>query len=84
MKEALKKAVAVVGGQSELARRLASLSGRPIRQGHVWKWIRAGKIAADMAIHAESATGGGVSRHELRPDLYPVERSHQAAREEAA
>jgi len=73
MKEALETAVSEATSQSELARRIAQLTSRPIRQGHVWKWIRAGRVPPDMAIPVERATGGRVTRHELRPDLYPLE-----------
>lgn len=75
MKEALQRAVSEATSQSELARRVAQLTNRRIRQGHVWKWIRAGRVPADMAIPVERATGGKVTRHELRPDLYPLEQN---------
>lgn len=83
MREALQRAVAAAGGQSELARRLAAITGRPIRQGHVWKWLRAGRIAHDMAIAAEQAVSQAVTRTELRPDLYPPDTTTQP-KEQAA
>lgn len=62
--QALEKAVEAAGGQSELARRLGK------KQSHVWNWLhRDKKVPADMALKIEKATG--VSRHDLRPDLYP-------------
>jgi DNA-binding transcriptional regulator YdaS (Cro superfamily) len=83
MKEALEKAVCVVSSQSELARRLAKLTNRPVRQGHVWKWIRAGRVPPDMAIPVEKATDGKVTRHELRPDLYPIDSAPHTSEAEA-
>jgi DNA-binding transcriptional regulator YdaS (Cro superfamily) len=40
---------------------------------HVWNWINRskGKVPGEYVIAIEKASG--VSRHELRPDLYPVE-----------
>ena len=75
MKEALERAISEATSQSELARRVAQLTSRPIRQGHVWKWIRAGRVPPDMAIPVERATGGKVTRYDLRPDLYPREQA---------
>lgn len=63
--EALKKSVAKVGdNQSELAR----ICG--VSQNAVWKWIQSTKqLPAEHVIAVEKATG--VSRHDLRPDIYP-------------
>lgn len=38
----------------------------------VAQWRR---VPATRVLAVEKATGGQVSRHELRPDLYPVERA---------
>lgn len=68
--EALGRAVEAAGGQAALARALAERSGRPVRQGHVWSWMhRTGRIPAEYTLEIERLTG--VSRHELRPDIYP-------------
>jgi DNA-binding transcriptional regulator YdaS (Cro superfamily) len=32
------------------------------------------KVPAERVLLIEAATGGRVSRHELRPDLYPLEK----------
>jgi DNA-binding transcriptional regulator YdaS (Cro superfamily) len=32
-----------------------------------------GKVPAERVLSIESATDGAVTRHELRPDLYPTE-----------
>lgn len=43
----------------------------------VHKWFRKGKIPAERVLAVEAATG--VSRHRLRPDIYPAEDHQQAA-----
>lgn len=67
--EALMAAVEQAGSQSALAR-LVGCSNTA-----VWKWVQSSKrMPAEFVLRAEQATG--VSRHELRPDIYPVEVSH--------
>jgi DNA-binding transcriptional regulator YdaS (Cro superfamily) len=63
----LQRAISIAGSQSELARRIG------VTQAHVWQWLHRskGKVPGQYVIPIEKATG--VSRHELRPDLYPVE-----------
>jgi DNA-binding transcriptional regulator YdaS (Cro superfamily) len=62
--EALKKAVLIVGSQAAMARLLG------IKQPSVWAWLKGGKsVPAEHVLKVESATG--VSRHDLRPDVYP-------------
>ncbi|MEQ8034290.1 YdaS family helix-turn-helix protein [Xanthomonas sp. WHRI 6106] len=64
----LERAVEAAGGQSALARILATET-RVVRQGHVWAWIHRGhSVPAEFVIKIESATG--VSRHDLRPDVF--------------
>lgn len=64
--EALRKAVDVIGGQSALAR-ICDVS-----QAAVWKWLQSAKrLPAEHVLRVEAATG--VSRHLLRPDIYPRE-----------
>lgn len=66
--EALMLAVERAGSQAELAR-LCGVSATA-----VWKWVQSGKrVGHGYALVVEEATG--VSRHVLRPDLYPVEHS---------
>ncbi len=66
--QALEKAVELVGGQTALA---ASIG---VKQTHVWNWLNRDKrVPAERVIAVEEATDGQVSRHELRPDIYPVE-----------
>lgn len=64
--EALKRAVEVLGGQTAMARLLG------LAQTSVWAWIRKGKpLPAEHVLTVEEATG--ISRHDLRPDIYPRE-----------
>ena len=64
--EALQLAVEEAGSQSELARICE------ITQPAVWKWLQSTKrVPAEYVLRIEAATG--VSRHHLRPDIYPVE-----------
>lgn len=78
-KESLLKAVQVVGGQVRLAAEIQKRNSKNVRQQHVWKWINKCKSPVPPAEHVlaiEAATresGEVVSRHELRPDIYPVE-----------
>src|SRR5687767_7509462 len=63
---ALASAVALVGGQAQLARAIG------VSQPSVWHWLnKAERVPAEYVIPIETATGGKISRHDLRPDLYP-------------
>lgn len=63
----LQRAIEEVGSQAELARRIGK------KQAHVWNWLNRDKtVPAEAVLSIEEATGGKVTRHELRPDLYPV------------
>ena len=63
---ALKKAVAASGGATELAKKLR------VTPAAVSNWLMDGrKIPAHRVLDVEAASG--VSRSELRPDLYPPE-----------
>lgn len=60
----LKEAITIAGGQSALARAIG------VQQCHVWNWLnRNKKVPAQHVLNIEKATG--VSRHDLRPDIYP-------------
>lgn len=64
--EALQMAVEIAGSQSALAR----ICG--VSQTAVWKWVQSSKrVPPDYVLRVEAATG--ISRHVLRPDIYPVE-----------
>lgn len=63
---ALGRAVELIGNQTKLAAAVGC------KQQHVWQWVnRDGRVSAKFVLAVERATG--VSRHELRPDLYPVD-----------
>lgn len=71
--KALRRAIAVVGGQSHLARELSALTGKPIRQGHIWAWLnRTLEVPPEIAPYIEAVTserGDPVSRTELCPSF---------------
>lgn len=63
---ALAIAVELVGGQARLARILG------VTQPNVWHWLhKSERVPGEYVLKIEEATGGKVSRHDLRPDLYP-------------
>ncbi|EHJ60012.1 helix-turn-helix domain-containing protein [Novosphingobium pentaromativorans] len=66
--EALLQAVETAGSQSALAR--ACGVGQPA----VWKWLQVKRLPAEYVLRIEAETG--VSRHDLRPDIYPREVPH--------
>lgn len=64
--EALMTAVDKAGSQAEIAR-IAGVSPTA-----VWKWVQSSKrVPPEFVLKIEAATG--VSRHDLRPDIYPRE-----------
>ena len=67
MNTSLERAVCIVGGQTKLAKKLG------LKQGHVWWWLNKTNrgVPAEYVLAIERATGGKVTRHQLRPDLYP-------------
>ncbi len=63
---ALAAAVDIVGGQAKLARLLG------VTQPNVWHWLhKSERVPGEYVLRIEEATAGRVSRHDLRPDLYP-------------
>ena len=58
------KAAKAAGGQSALARLLK------VTPQAVQKMCASGRVPAERVLEIEKATG--VSRHELRPDIYPI------------
>lgn len=58
------RAVRVAGSQSALGRLLGK------RQSTIQGWLKTGRVSPEYVIPVERVTG--ISRHELRPDLYPV------------
>jgi DNA-binding transcriptional regulator YdaS (Cro superfamily) len=71
-KTAFLSAIARCGGQAALARLLSAALGTKISQQRIWNAAhRDQTIPAEWCLAIEQATGGAVSRHALRPDLYP-------------
>jgi DNA-binding transcriptional regulator YdaS (Cro superfamily) len=70
-KEAILLACERIGGQTALAKALGLRS-----QGSISRWIATGRVPAERVLDIEEKTR--VSRHELRPDLYPLEDSSLA------
>ncbi|RQZ17257.1 chaperone [Burkholderia sp. Bp9031] len=60
---AIKRACAEVGGQSALARKLNCTPQA------VQKMCASGRVPSERVLEIERISG--ISRHELRPDLYP-------------
>jgi DNA-binding transcriptional regulator YdaS (Cro superfamily) len=62
---ALQRACAAVGGQKSLARRIG------VSQSMVWYWLARSKrgVPGEFVLPIEAASG--ISRHVLRPDIYP-------------
>jgi DNA-binding transcriptional regulator YdaS (Cro superfamily) len=58
----IKRAAELSGGMREMTRKLGVSCSAP----YSWSQIPAGRVLA-----IEAATGGQLSRHTLRPDLYP-------------
>jgi DNA-binding transcriptional regulator YdaS (Cro superfamily) len=64
--DALRESVRLLGSQQAVA----DICG--VTQTAVWKWLQAKKpLPAEHVLAVEAATG--ISRHELRPDIYPIE-----------
>lgn len=76
--EAFAKAIEIAGSQTKLAKVCGCT------QGNISQLIRAGKpLPAEYVLKVEAETG--ISRHDLRPDLYPVaEPAHASAEASAA
>jgi DNA-binding transcriptional regulator YdaS (Cro superfamily) len=59
----LEHAIQTVGGHRALARKIG------VTYQAIQKW-RAGRVPAERCAEIERATGGEVTRHDLRPDLF--------------
>ena len=67
MNEHLERAIKKVGSARELAHRVG------VTTQAVWLWRNGTTPAPERVILIEAATDGEVSRHDLRPDLWPRE-----------
>ena len=64
--DALKRAIVLIGGQAAMGRLLG------VSQPSVWYWVNKQKpLPSEHVLTVEEATG--ISRHDLRPDIYPRE-----------
>jgi UDP-N-acetylglucosamine 1-carboxyvinyltransferase len=71
--QALQKAIEIAGGQSALGR----LINRD--QKAIWAWLNTTqKVPAEDVLNIEEATQGQVTRHDLRPDIYPNQSNDSA------
>lgn len=62
----LQKAIDYVGGLSELAR------GIGVSKQRIYNWLHKSlKVPAEYCIVIELFTGSYITRHDLRPDIYP-------------
>ena len=59
---ALRRAIAIKGSQSALARDIG------FTQGSVWRWLNGTTVPAEAAIAIERSTG--VPKEDIRPDLF--------------
>lgn len=66
---AIQRAAIAVGGQSSLARKLG------VKPQAVQRWCSTCTVPANRVLDIERATECAVSRHELRPDLYPIDQA---------
>jgi DNA-binding transcriptional regulator YdaS (Cro superfamily) len=64
---AIERACVAVGGQVKLAEMLG------VTPQAVNQWVARSTVPPDRALAVEAATGGLISRYELRPDLYPTD-----------
>lgn len=60
---AIELACIAVGGETNLAKAVQ------ISPQAVWQWVKKRRVPADRVIEVERVSG--VSRHKLRPDIYP-------------
>lgn len=68
--KALKSAIKLIGLTG-----LANACGVSPQAVHKW---RVNGIPAERVLRVERATGGRITRHQLRPDLYPKEEARIA------
>ncbi|WP_443750364.1 transcriptional regulator [Asticcacaulis solisilvae] len=68
---ALMRALELAGSQAKLGK-IGGVSATAVQ-----KWISAGRVRAESVLAIEAATG--VSRHDLRPDIYPRPQPKTAA-----
>lgn len=64
---ALRRAIEIVGSQAKLAEKIDTA------QSTVWYWLnkKDGKVPYNFCARVAKATSNRVTKHELRPDLFP-------------
>lgn len=63
--DSLERACKAVGGKKKMAEQLSVVPSA------ISMWLKRNRIPAEYVLQIERVSG--VSRHELRPDIYPVE-----------
>ena len=66
-RKALEKAISLFSSKTEFAIRLRT------NRRNIYNWLAQG-LPAEWVLRIEKATQGRVTRHELRPDIYPMEK----------
>lgn len=61
----LQRLIDVVGGQAALAA-LVGVSPQAVH-----RWLRGGRMRPEYVLRVVRRTGGAITPHELRPDVYP-------------
>lgn len=69
----LQAAVTLVGSEAKLGKATG------FSQNAIWHAKTQGRVSAEMAAAIDRATGGAVSKHRLRPDLYGTSPEQAAA-----
>ena len=62
----IEAAITMAGSEAKLGK-LAGFS-----QNAIWYAKRNGRCSAELAIGIERATNGAISKHRLRPDIFPI------------
>lgn len=72
---AIRRVVEIAGGQGSLAKAIS------VTQPLVWQWCNGKRpVAAHHCVAIETATGGQVTRYDLRPDVFgPAPQGQEAA-----
>jgi len=65
-KNALLEAITICGSQKKLAAKCKAT------QQEISDWLKKG-VPPGRVISVEKAVNGAVTRHQLRPDIYPIE-----------
>lgn len=64
LKAHIERAITIRGSQAKLAEAMGC------SQQQISYLLKADRVTAEMAIAIDGATGGKVSRHDLRPDVF--------------